>query len=348
MEEKKLLKNLNGQQTDQVPFWFMRQAGRYLPEYRELRQQAGDFLDLVYNPDLASEVTLQPIRRFGMDGAILFSDILVIPQALGQKLDFIQGEGPKLDPIRDREALNGLNFNNFETVLSPIYETISQVAQKLQQESFNHVSFIGFAGSPWTVACYMIEGSGSKNFSKVKNFAETHPDDFEFLIQILCDATTQYLKKQIQSGVEIVQLFDSWAGLLNAKEFDRWVIKPTRKIVDGVREEYTDFPIIGFPRLADKNYISYLKSIKINALGIDYSVEIDWVDQNLPRNIPLQGNLDPEILLRGGKEMEMSAIAILEKFSDRPFIFNLGHGVIKETPVENVENLCKTIRNFRR
>lgn len=346
-DKKPLLKILNRERSEQVPFWFMRQAGRYLPEYLELRKQAGSFLDLVYNPDQASEVTMQPIRRFGMNGAILFSDILVIPQALGQALRFETGEGPKLDSISNSQELKNLNIDKIDQTLSPIYETISLTASKIKLEGFDQTSLIGFAGSPWTVACYMVEGGGSKTFEKTKKWAYQNPDSFAKLINIISEATIHYLLKQIEAGVETVQLFDSWSGILDENNFDNWVIDPTAKIVAAIKEKYPEIPVIGFPREAGAKSIQYIKNTGVNAIGLDYSMPTQWAKDNLQSILPVQGNLDPVALLAGGDILENSALKILETFSDKPFIFNLGHGVIKETPVEHVEQLSQIIRNFK-
>lgn len=347
-DKKPLLKILNREESKQVPFWFMRQAGRYLPEYRELRKQAGGFLDLVYNPNQASEVTMQPIRRFGMNGAILFSDILVIPQALGQALRFETGEGPKLDSVSNAKDLNILNIENIDQVLSPIYETISLTASKIKSENFNQTSLIGFAGSPWTVACYMVEGGGSKTFEKTKKWAYQNPESFAELIDIISEATIYYLLKQIEAGVETVQLFDSWSGILDEGNFDRWVINPTAKIVTALKEKYPEIPVIGFPRDAGAKTIKYINNTGVDAIGLDYSMPAKWAKDNLQTLIPVQGNLDPMALLAGGDILKTSAMNTLETFSDKPFIFNLGHGVIKETPVEHVEQLSQIIRDFKR
>ncbi len=344
---KPLLKVLGGEKSKQIPFWFMRQAGRYLPEYRDLRKQAGSFLDLVYNPQQASEVTMQPIRRFGMSGAILFSDILVIPQALGQALRFETGEGPKLDKIESEKDFSRLNIDKIDETLSPIYETISLVRSKLKSEEFDQTSLIGFAGSPWTVMCYMIEGGGSKTFEKTKIWAYQNPKSFQKLMDIVVEATTHYLLKQIEAGAEAIQLFDSWSGILDEDNFQRWVIEPTCKIIHNLKEKYPEIPVIGFPREAGAKYIPYIQQTNISALGVDFSMPLIWTKENLQTVLPIQGNLDPVILLTGGDVMKRAANNILETFIDKPFIFNLGHGVIKETPVHHVEELSQIIRDFK-
>jgi uroporphyrinogen decarboxylase len=348
---KILLEILNRKQAvgsvNRPAFWFMRQAGRYLPEYRELREHVGGFLDLVYNPDQASEITLQPIRRFGMDAAILFSDILVIPQALGQALRFETGEGPKLNALTCDADIQKLDIENIDKILNPIYETIKQTRTKLSTEDFHETSLIGFAGSPWTVACYMVEGGGSKTFEITKKWAYGNPESFQKLIDVLVQSTIHYLIRQIEAGVEAVQLFDSWAGVLDNSNFNRWIIDPTRKIVDGVKAVYPDIPIIGFPRDAGEKSINYAKNTGINAIGLDYSFDPKWAADNIQPLMPVQGNLDPVALLSGGDALERSAHDILETFSNHPFIFNLGHGIIKETPPEHVEKLCEIIRNFK-
>lgn len=344
---KLILQNLNNQKTDKVPFWFMRQAGRYLPEYRELRAKSGGFLNLVYNPEMASEVTLQPIRRYGMDAAILFSDILVIPQALGQDLRFETGEGPKLNALKTPEDIEKLDVQNINKTLNLIYETVSLVRSKLKYEGFDNTALIGFAGSPWTVACYMIEGGGSKTFQKTRSWAKTDPASFQKLMDVLVNATSHYLIKQIEAGAEVIQLFDSWAGILEGADFTRWSIEPTRQIIEKIRVKYPDIPVIGFPRESGENSIIYAKNTGINGIGMDYSMMPEWARDNLQSLLPVQGNLDPQILLEGGHALEKQAHKILEIFADKPFIFNLGHGVIKETPPEHVEKLSAIIRNFK-
>ena len=346
--QRSLIQTLNNEKSKDIPFWFMRQAGRYLPEYRDLRQNAGGFLDLVYNPDFASEVTLQPIRRFGMTGSILFSDILVIPHALGQNLTFEPGEGPKLDPIRNAQDLSILDISKIDETLAPIYQTVAQTRQKLRDEKFGDTALIGFAGSPWTVACYMVEGGGSKTFTEVKKWSYGNPDEFQKLIDIVTDATIIYLENQVEAGVEALQLFDSWAGILDKPNFDRWVIEPTKKIVSALRAKYPHVPIIGFPREAGHLTLNYIQNTGIQAVGMDFTLPLYWARKNLQSVMPVQGCLDPIYLLNGGQPMIDAATHILETFSDKPFIFNLGHGVIKETPVEHVEQLSHLIRDFKK
>lgn len=343
MSEKLLINALRGQKTPRVPFWFMRQAGRYLPEYRELRAKKGGFLDMVYDPEAACEITLQPIRRFGMDGAILFSDILVIPQALGQKLEFLAGEGPKLGLL---EKISQLDVSRIHETLSPIYQTVRNIRSGLKREGFTHTALIGFAGSPWTVACYMIEGQGSKDFSKAKAKAYSYPAEFKSLLDILCEATIQYLSEQIKAGAEAVQLFESWAGMADAKGFEEWIVAPTRQIVKKLRSLHPEIPVIGFPKGAGAKLLSYATETEIQGLGLDSLVDPLWAKDNLPLSVTPQGNLDPFALLAGGAAMENRARFILEELSDRPFIFNLGHGIDKSTPIEHVEALSRIIREY--
>lgn len=339
MVEKLLLKALRGEKTRRVPFWFMRQAGRYLPEYRELRAKKGGFLDMVYDPVAACEITMQPIRRFGMDGAILFSDILVIPQALGQKLEFVVGEGPQLETLQD---FSKLNVENIHQILGLIYQTIRNIRQSLTAEAFDHTTLIGFAGSPWTVACYMIEGGGSKDFGKAKEFAYAKPKEFEALLDTLCKATTAYLSEQIKAGAEAIQLFDSWAGMADAKGFEDWIIAPTKRIVENLRVLHPDVPIIGFPKGAGAMLTKYAQETGVNGVGLDSSVASGWSCEN----VTPQGNLDPFALLAGGPVLETRARDILDNFSGKPFIFNLGHGIDKSTPIAHVESLVRIIQEY--
>lgn len=343
-ENKPFLRTLRGEKTSRPPVWLMRQAGRYLAEYRELRKGAKSFLDLVYNPELASEITLQPIRRYQMDAAILFSDILVTPHAMGQAVSFVEGKGPVLDAIKTKQDIDKLEISDSRNILAPIYETIKLTNKMLAQEGYKDTALIGFAGAPWTVACYMLEGGTSRDFIKIKSFAYTEPELFTELIDKLVIITSDYLIKQIESGVEAVQIFDSWSGILNSEHFEKWVIEPTAKIVDNVKNKYPDIPVIGFPKGAGTFYPDYAEKTNINALSLDSQINLDFILETVPRKIILQGNLDPVFLLNGGEAMIKNIEIICETLGERPFIFNLGHGVIKETPPENVALLIKTLR----
>jgi len=303
---------------------------------------------MVYSPQTACEITMQPIRRFGMDGAILFSDILVIPQALGQSLEFREGEGPKLDPIQGSQDLKNLSTGKIDDVLNPIYETVGLIKQQLIQEGFDQTALIGFAGAPWTVACYMIEGGGSKNFENIRKWAYAEEEGFDQLIEILIGATIHYLSRQIEAGAETVQIFDSWAGITDEANFRKWIIEPTRKIVSALKAKHPGIPVIGFPRMAGVLAGEYAEKTSIDMIGTDYTLPIYWSAQNLQGRVAIQGNLDPVYLLTGGEPLKKAAIRILDDLSNGPFVFNLGHGVIKETPPENVEFLAKIIREYER
>jgi uroporphyrinogen decarboxylase len=340
---KKLLKTLQGEKFSTPPIWFMRQAGRYLPEYREIRAKANNFLELCYNPKLASEITLQPIRRFGFDGAILFSDILVIPDALGVKVEFVKNEGPKLQKTLDEKALLNLNLNNIENHLERVFETIDLTKSKLDENT----TLIGFSGSPWTIATYMVEGGGSKNFENVRSLAISNPQFFSKLTEILVEAISIYLIKQIEAGVEVVKLFDSWAGVLPESEFKKWVINPNKKIIENVRKKYPNFPIILFTRGAGAGYENVASNIENVALAIDQALPKKWAQeilQNKHQRI-IQGNLDNILLASGSlEEIEKEVLEIKNSFGNSPFIFNLGHGVLPHTPIENVERVLKVLR----
>lgn len=337
---KPMLAALTGETRARPPFWLMRQAGRYLPEYRELRAKAGSFLDLCYNPDFAVEVTLQPLRRYGMDAAILFSDILVVPHALGQPLAYLEGEGPKLDPVRRTEELFRLSRDRFHETLEPVYETVRRLSVTLPTDT----TLIGFAGAPWTVACYMVEGGGSKEYAHVKRWAYGDPAGFAQLIDLLVEVTADYLCTQIDAGAETVQLFDSWAGVLPIGPFRRWVIEPTRRIVALVKARHPDVPIIGFPRGAGHAYEDYVADSGVDAVGLDTTVSPLWAARNLQSRLPVQGNLDPILLATGGKALGEATAEILEALAARPFVFNLGHGVIQSTPPEHVADLARQLR----
>lgn len=339
-QTKPFLRALAGETLQTPPIWLMRQAGRYLPEYRETRGEAGSFLDLCYNPELACEVTLQPLRRYDFDAAILFSDILVVPQALGQHLAFKQGEGPQLDPIRDASGLGRLNVDGIHKVLGPVYETVSRLSDAIPDQT----SLIGFAGAPWTVATYMVEGKGSKDFANIREFAYGDPKGFGQLIDILVEATSQYLLRQVEAGAECIQLFETWGGVLSETGFNRWVIEPTRKIVENLRAVHPDLPIIGFPRGAGLHLIDFKTKTGVTAVGLDSGVPLKWVAEHLQPLGPVQGNLDPMYLITGGDEMIAETRRILETLGNGPFIFNLGHGITPQTPPENVARLVDFIR----
>ena len=324
--------------TVRPPFWLMRQAGRYLPEYRDLRSKAGSFLDLCFNPTFAAEVTLQPLRRFSMDAAILFSDILVIPYALGQGLSFQEGEGPRLEDL-DLAAIEK-NAGRVLEKLSPVLETVERVRQELDPDKV----LIGFAGAPWTVACYMIEGGSSKDFSRARHFAANRPVEFERLMQGLANATADYASAQIKAGADVIQLFDSWAGL--ADDFEQQVINPTRDIIAILEHRHPGVPIIGFPRGAGKKYLDYARQTGVCGLGLDQHVSLREAEQ-YQKICTVQGNLDPQTLLKGGLDLETKTRRLLETLSPGPFIFNLGHGVIKETPPEHVLKLSEIVRNWK-
>jgi uroporphyrinogen decarboxylase len=318
----------------------MRQAGRYLPEYRALREKAGDFLTLCFTPDLAAEVTLQPVRRFGFDAAILFSDILVIPHALGQAVRFAVGEGPQLDPIADRQALMRLRLELDHGVLAPIYETIRRVKASLAPD----VTLLGFCGAPWTVASYMIAGHGTPDQQPARMFAYGDPEAFAGLIDKLVDASAAYLVRQLQAGVDAVQIFDTWAGVLPAEEFARWCIGPAQRIVANVRSQVPDAKVIGFPRGVGAGLLRYVEDVPVDAVGLDWMADPAFVRDQIQWRVPVQGNLDPLALLAGGSALDQGVDNILAAFSERPFIFNLGHGILPQTPIAHVEQMIARVR----
>jgi uroporphyrinogen decarboxylase len=334
---------LKGKKATVPPIWLMRQAGRHLEEYMKLRKKAKTFLDFCYSPNLSVEATLQPIYRYNLDAAILFSDILVVPDALGQHVKFVTGTGPVLDALSTLEDIKRLNLDHLHTHLSPVYEAIQRVRQKMSLLP-HQPTLIGFAGAPWTVATYMVEGGGSKDYYKTREWAYKSPDEFKVLINILVEATSEYLIRQIDNGVEAVQLFDSWAGLLPPNQFDRWVIKPTKKIIARVRSIHPDIPIIGFPRGAGLLYEQFVIKTGVNAVSIDQTVPLAWAVKTLQIHCTIQGNLDNLVLLLGGKPMEDEISQILSSCSSGPFIFNLGHGVLPKTPTLHVDRLIEMVR----
>jgi uroporphyrinogen decarboxylase len=338
--DKPVLDVLSKKCRNPPPVWLMRQAGRYLPEYRKVRETAGDFLRLCLTPRLAAEVTLQPVRRFQFDAAILFSDILVVPYALGQRVWFVEGEGPQLEPIGNRQELDHIKRQLDETILAPVYETIGMAKAVLPGD----VALLGFCGAPWTVASYMIAGRATAGQESARLFAYRDPDSFAALIDILVDASAGYLARQLQAGVDAVQIFDTWAGVLPSQEFHRWCVEPTRRIVEKVRNEVKDARIIGFPRNAGTSLLHYVETVPVDAVGLDWSVELAFARREIQSRIPVQGNLDPLVLAAGGNALDRAVDDILQAFSDQPFIFNLGHGILPDTPLKHVEQMLARIR----
>ena len=333
-----LLETLRGQITARRPIWLMRQAGRYLPEYRALRAEKGGFLALVYDSEAAAEITLQPIRRFGFDGAILFSDILIVPHALGQDLQFLAGEGPHLSPPLVDAALSALE--GVPERFDPIYGTVRRVRAALGPET----TLLGFAGSPWTVATYMVAGEGSRDQHAARAMAYRDPAAFGAIIDAIVETSITYLGGQIDAGAEAVQLFDSWAGSLSPRQFEHWVIAPTRQIVEALHARYPQVPVIGFPKGAGGKLPAYARETGVDALGIDETVDPSWAHANLPDGLPVQGNLDPLLLISGGRELDKAAREVLSAFEGRPHVFNLGHGIDKTTPIAHVERLLEIVR----
>jgi uroporphyrinogen decarboxylase len=336
-----LLRTLRGENLPARPIWLMRQAGRYLPEYRALREQKGGFLALVYDTEAAAEITLQPIRRFGFDGAILFSDILIVPHAMGQDLQFLAGEGPHLSPPLIDTALASLHA--VPERLTPIYETVARVRASLGAER----TLLGFAGSPWTVATYMVAGEGSRDQHDTRALAYRDRAAFQAIIDAITATTITYLAGQIAAGAEAVQLFDSWAGSLAPAEFERWVIAPNAAIVAALKARFPDVPVIGFPKGAGEKLPAYVRETGVDAVGLDETIDPLWAAKALPAALPVQGNLDPLLLLAGGDELDRAVHSILDAFADRPHVFNLGHGIGQHTPIAHVERLLSLVRAWR-
>lgn len=344
-----LIRTLHGELTPRIPFWFMRQAGRYLPEYRELRATTKGFLDLCFTPDKAAEITLQPLRRFEMDAAILFSDILVIPYGLGADLSFAEGEGPRLNIHNTKESIAALQQNRLRAALEPIGETIRILKKRMPQDVVPDAALIGFAGAPWTVACYMIQGKSGKEFEAARLFAIAQPELMQRLIDTLTDATIDYLLLQIEAGVDAVQIFDSWAGLLTPAEFAKWVIPPTQKIIAALRAKAPKIPIIGFAKGAGSNLADYAKITNPNAIGIDQQMDMKTaIAARAHDKQAVQGNLDPLLIAGNKEEAVRETTRILETFQQVPAIFNLGHGFIPATPIENVAAVAATVKAWRR
>jgi len=339
-ETPAFLRALAGEKLTVPPIWLMRQAGRYLPEYREVRAKAGSFLSLCYNPELAAEVTLQPIRRFGFDAAILFSDILVVPQALGQKLWFVEGEGPRLEPVADAARLAEIDREAGASKLDPILETVRRVRGSLGRET----AFIGFCGAPWTVATYMVAGRGTPDQGPARALFAQDPLLFQAMIDRIVATSIGYLNAQIAAGVDAVQIFDSWAGALGPDDFRRWCIEPTRRIVEGVRAIHPETRIIGFPRGAGRLIPEYVKGTGVDAVSLESDIDRGFARDAIQSLVPIQGNLDPLILRAGGEDLEREIEAVKTAFGSGPFVFNLGHGILPDTPIAHVERLLKAVR----
>jgi len=338
---KPLLRVLAREHEDVPPVWMMRQAGRYLPEYRAVREKAGGFLDLCFNPELAAEVTLQPVRRFGFDAAILFSDILVVPLAFGRKVEFTAGEGPKLEPLADAAALLGLRKTIDGKVLTPVYETVARVKSLLDTKT----TLIGFCGAPWTVATYMVAGEATPDQAPARLFAHRDPENFARLIDILVQGSIEYLVGQFKAGAEVVQIFDTWAGVLGPEQFDRWCIQPTQKIVEGVRRQIKDAKIIGFPRGTGAMAIPYVEMTGVDGIGIDWTFPRMIARDSLQSRVAVQGNVDPLALLAGGAALDREVDDVMKELGDGPLIFNLGHGILPATPISHVERMLKRVRD---
>ncbi|MBR2816465.1 MAG: uroporphyrinogen decarboxylase [Reyranella sp.] len=343
MSSGKFLETLAGRRFATPPVWLMRQAGRYLPEYRAVRATTRSFLEFCYTPDKAVEVTLQPIRRFGFDAAIIFSDILVVPDALGQKVWFEEGEGPKLEALTDPAQFARLSRARLADHLAPVYEAIRQTRAALPRET----ALLGFAGAPFTLACYMIEGSGSRDFAKVKKWAYGHPESFGLLIDLLVESVVDHLSNQVEAGVDGVQLFDSWAGVLPEEQLFRWSLDPMVRIATGLRERHPNVPVLAFPRAVGPAALMYRRPDSFNALSLDTGIGAHWAAKELQPHICVQGNLDPIMLVAGGAALEREARRILDKLGHGSFIFNLGHGVVPQTPPEHVAQLVEIVRTWK-
>ncbi|MEM6907635.1 MAG: uroporphyrinogen decarboxylase [Pseudomonadota bacterium] len=333
-----LLDTLNGVRQDVAPVWLMRQAGRYLPEYRELRSDKGGFLELVYDSEAAAEITVQPIRRFGFDGAILFSDILIVPHAMGQGLEFLAGEGPKLSPTLLDQKLE--SFTAAPQRFEPIYETVRLTRQLIGPG----VTMLGFAGSPWTVATYMIAGEGSKDQGPARLLAYRDPKQMQAILDAIIEVSIIYLRGQIEAGAEAVQLFDSWSGSLAPDEFERWVIAPNHAITAALKASHPGIPVIGFPKGAGEKLPAYARETGVDAVGLDETFDMGWAHRELPEGMPVQGNLDPLLVEAGGQALPYRCRAVVSAFAERPHVFNLGHGIGQHTPIEHVEQLLAAVR----
>jgi uroporphyrinogen decarboxylase len=337
---RRLLEPFAGKSPTPPPVWLMRQAGRHLPEYHEVRAKAGGFFDLCYTPDLAAEVTLQPVRRYGLDAAIVFSDILVVPQALGQQVEFVEGSGPRLEAIRTQRDLARLNPRATHAKFDLVFETVAKVRQRLP----NEVALIGFCGAPWTVATYMAGGGSTQRQADAQNWSRADPSGFGALIEKLVDVSVEYLAGQVAAGADVVQIFDTWAGRLAGEEFERWIVQPTKTLAARMKERYPKIPVIGFPLGAGAALPAYVSATGVDGIGCDATVPVDFISRELSGRVVVQGNLDPLLLLAGGVEMERQAEKIVAALGGKPFIFNLGHGILPQTPPENVARLVRLIR----
>lgn len=340
MNDRRLLKVLNGERIDPVPVWMMRQAGRHLPEYRELRTKARDFLDFCYSPSLATEATLQPVRRYGMDGAILFADILLVLDAMGRNVRFVEGEGPRVDPATKASELSNVPMEKLLARLAPVGETVERVRSALD----NSTTLIGFAGSPWTVAVYAVEGRGGTDKSDARKFGYEHPKELAGMLDQLVEASAHYLAMQARAGADALMLFESWAEGLADDAFQSWVIAPTAKLVKRVRALGVTQPILGFPRGAGGLVLDYAEKTGVNAVGLDTAAPLQRAAALVPKGMPVQGNLDPMRLVAGGPGLEARVREIIDALRGRPHIFNLGHGVVPETPIAHVERVLAAIR----
>ena len=340
MGTKPLLAVLSKQRRKVPPIWLMRQAGRYLPEYRAVREKAGSFLDLCFNPELAAEVTLQPVRRFGFDAAILFSDILVVPLALGRKVWFVEGEGPRLEPLSDAKVLLSVRREADADVLAPIYETVKRVKEALPAQ----IALIGFCGAPWTVATYMVAGQGTSDQAPAKTLAARAPQAFQHVIDCLVEASVDYLMRQLEAGADVVQIFDTWAGALPVNDFERWCVQPTKQLIAKLRARKPGAKVIGFPRGAGKNVPRYVEETGVDAVGLGNELDRAYARDEIQTRVPVQGNVDPQILLAGGAALDREVDDVLEKFGQGPLIFNLGHGILPTTPIAHVERMVERVR----
>jgi uroporphyrinogen decarboxylase len=338
-----LIEVLSGRKKPVPPIWMMRQAGRYLPEYREVRAKAGGFLDLCFTPEFAAEVTLQPIRRFNFDAAIIFSDILVIPYALGRDVRFESGEGPRLDPLDTPDKVGTLSPTADFTKLEPVFEALRRVRRELDP----NIALIGFCGAPWTVATYMVAGRGTPDQAPARMMAYRHPEAFAKIIDAVVDNSIRYLLGQLKAGADVLQIFDTWAGVLPPREFQRWSVEPTRRIVEGVRKEVPDAKIIGFPRGAGALLAEYVRTTGVNAVSIDWTAEPSLIRDSVQNQVAVQGNLDPLVLIAGGTALDRAIDDVLANFAGGRLIFNLGHGIQPETPIAHVEQMVNRVRAYR-